>query len=117
MVLTANDAAKESFSITLQHIVKVVRIAYLIVAIVFVANGLYLTLRKVKQQNVNVRFGINHISKVKFPSVTFCYKYKHGGKDAILAYRDQLFEKWKESGNFKRNCRNTMAHIINIIQV
>ena len=110
MAVAVDGLSKQSFKFTLQQMVKVVRIVYVVVAIVCVGKGLYQTLIKVQKENVNIRSGIDHESKIKFPSVTFCYKYKHGGKDAILAYHNQLFEGWKESGKFKRDCKYNYTH-------
>ena len=101
----AGVAPQYSFEKTLKGIVNVIRIAYLIFAVTFVFWGLYSTLMKVQQQNIHVRLGIDHASKIRFPSVTFCYKYKHGSKEALLGYNYQLFDRWKKSGNNKW-CKN-----------
>ena len=33
-----------------------------------------------------------------YPSITFCYKYKYGGKDVFQNYYPYLYEKWKKEG-------------------
>ena len=79
-------------------VVKCLRIAYLIFAAVFVCHGLYNTILKVQNQHISVASGVDVVSKFKFPSVTFCHKYKHGSKNALLTYSNKLFGKWKNSG-------------------
>ena len=93
-----------SFPNIVKTITKILKIAYLIFAVVLVCYGLYNTVIKVQQQNVSIKLGVKVLSKIKFPSVTFCHKYKHGGKNALLTYSHQLFEKWKKSGNMLLHC-------------
>ena len=100
MVVITDNKFQRSFHNTLQQIVKVVRLAYLILAVVLVCRGLYETFTKVQEQAINVRAERKLVSSIKFPSVTFCYKYKHGTKEVMSAYSHQLFDKWKESGRF-----------------
>ena len=100
MMVVMKNEFQRSFQNTLHQIVKVVRLAYLILAVVLVCRGLYVTITKVQQQAINVRAERKLVSSIKFPSVTFCYKYKHGTKGVMSAYKYQLFDKWKESGRF-----------------
>ena len=78
---------------------KILENAYLICAAVLVCYGLSNTIVKVQEQNIGVKFGVEVVPKIKFPSITFCYKYKHGSKNALLTYNNQLFQKWQKSGN------------------
>ena len=95
----AIDAPICSFTNIVKIIVKILKISYLIFAAVFVCYGLYNTIAKVQQQNISVKLGVQVVPKLKFPSVTFCHKYKHGSKNALLTYSHHLFDKWKKSGN------------------
>ena len=88
-----------SFLGVVKTIVKCIKVAYLICAIAFVCYGLYNTIEKLRHQHISVASGVEVVSKFKFPSVTFCYKYKHGSKNALLTYNNQLFGKWNKSGN------------------
>ena len=115
MAVLTNIMFCRSFENTLQQIVKVIRLAYLLLAVLLVCQGLYKTLIKVRQQKVNVRHERKLVSSIKFPSVTFCYKYEHDTKDVMSAYSHQLFEKWKESGRLKI-CTNTTPRLVMIKQ-
>ena len=110
MVNKAEVGSDSPSKTIIKQTVRIVRNMYLLCAVVFVSHGLYKTLRKVQEQNVNVSTEIKLVSKIKFPSVTFCHKYKHGGKDAMLAYSNQLLGKWKESG--KNNSYHVISYII-----
>ena len=105
MAVLTSEVSRQNLNKTSKNVVKGIRIAYMLFAMLFVCQGLYNTLIKVQQQNVNVRSAIKYLSKIKLPSITFCHKYKHGGKEAILNYNKQLFEKWTKSSKFQ-NCIN-----------
>ena len=77
---------------------KVVKIVYLIFAVCFLCHGFYKTVNKLIDGNVLLKEEIEVLQKVKYPSITFCYKYKHGSKDAIHTYNWHFFDKWKKSG-------------------
>ena len=95
-----DDTLDLSFHRILQQVVKFVRLAYLLLAVALVCQGLYVTLAKVRQETVSVRDERKLVSSIKFPSVTFCYKFKHGTKEVMSAYSHQLLDKWKQSGRF-----------------
>ena len=95
----AVDVPGCSFINVVKVIVRILKITYLIFAVAFVCYGLYNTIVKVQQKNISVNLGVQVVPKIKFPSITFCYKYKHGSKNALLTYNNQLFQKWKKSGN------------------
>ena len=97
-MVEAIDMPKTSFSTILKAIVTIVKTAYLIFAALFVCYGFYNTVARVQQGTINVKSGVQVVSKVKFPSITFCHKFRYGGKDALLAYSNLLFQKWKKSG-------------------
>ena len=87
-----------SFANIVKIIVNIFKCAYLIFAAIFVCYGFYNTIVKIQQHSIGIKYGVQVVPKIKFPSVTFCHKYKHGGKNALLTYTHQLFEKWKKSG-------------------
>ena len=96
----ADGGATSYFLLIVKTIAKILKILYLILATIFVCHSLYTTVSKVEKEKVNIKVGVTVISKIKFPSITFCHKYKHGGKDALTAYSTHLFESWKKSGKF-----------------
>ena len=88
-----------SFLSIVKVIAKILKNAYLIFAAVFLCYEFYNTIDKVRQQKISVNLGVEVVPKIKYPSITFCHKYKHGSKNALLTYNNQLFGKWKKSGN------------------
>ena len=87
--------------ITWSHLIpKCVRIAFLLFAALFVCYGFYNTMDKVKQGNVLMKEEVQILPKLTYPSVTFCYKYRHGTKDVMKNYQIYLLDKWKRTGNF-----------------
>ena len=78
--------------------VKAIKIAYIILASCFVCHGFYKTMEKMKEGNILVRDQVYVLPKIKYPSVTFCYKYKHGSKKALETYASHFTQKWKASG-------------------
>ena len=77
---------------------KLIRTGFLIFGISFVIYGFYRTMLKVSQQNILISEEVVVKEKFTYPSITFCYKYKHGGKDVFRNYYPSLYDKWKESG-------------------
>ena len=77
---------------------KVINITYIVFASCLVCYGLYKSIERMKEGKVLVREEVRVLPKMKYPSVTFCYKYKHGRKEAMQTYRSHFIEKWKKSG-------------------
>ena len=77
---------------------KLIRTGFLIFGIGFVLYGFYRTMLKVSQQNILIAEEVVVKEKFTYPSITFCYKYKHGGKDVFRNYYPSLYNKWKKSG-------------------
>ena len=76
----------------------VVRGIFLIFGMTVVLYGFYGTMREVNQMKVLLQEEVEIKEKYLYPSITFCYKYKHGGKEALRNYYPFLFEKWKDQG-------------------
>ena len=77
---------------------KLIRGCFLLFGIGFVLYGFYRTMLKVGQNNVLISEEVVVEDKYTYPSITFCYKYKHGGKDVLKNYYPSLYEKWKLLG-------------------
>ena len=77
---------------------KVIRGGFVIFGICMVCIGFYNTMMQVGQRNILMREELVHEEKYRYPSITFCYKYKHGGKDVFQNYYPYLYKKWKKAG-------------------
>ena len=77
---------------------KVIRGGFVIFGICMVCVGFYNTLLQVSQRNILMRQELFHEEKYRYPSITFCYKYKHGGKDVFQNYYPHVYKKWKTAG-------------------
>ena len=77
---------------------KLIRTGFLIFGIGFLFYGFYRTMLKVSQQNILISEEVVVKEKFTYPSITFCYKYKHGGKDVFRNYYPSLYERWIKSG-------------------
>ena len=109
-MLTKSVELKDSLKIT--HLVtKLVRTGFVIFGVVYVLYGFAKTMQKFKAGNVLVKEEVFYPQKYVYPSITFCYKYKHRGKNIINAYFQDLFEKLKQSG--KLFSTNDVIHIQN----
>ena len=83
---------------TCQSLLQLALVLYVLFALLFVSYGLHKTIIKMKDERTLVKESHLVPDKIKYPSITFCYKYKHGGKDAFGIYYKKFFEKWKRSG-------------------
>ena len=79
-------------------VINFVRCVYVVVAAVIVCRGFYHAYEKFKSEDVSTRQEYNSVDKLRYPSITFCYKYKHGSKRAIDNYLPRLAEKAKNKG-------------------
>ena len=101
-----------SSSNVLTCILTFVRFLYIGVAICFVCFGYYETMLIAKQGNRHVKEEVTVLSKYRYPSITFCYVFKHGGKDVWSLYFRHFIEKWKQSGNWNAiNLHGRYIHI------
>ena len=80
---------------------KTIRIMFILFGIGFVFYGFYRTMVKVNQGNVLIREEVHAKQKHIYPSITFCYKFKHGTKDVLRNYYPLLYKKWQKSGKEK----------------
>ena len=81
-----------------QNLPRVVRGIFVLFAIFFVCRAFYKTLLKAQDGNVLIKEEVRVFHRYKYPSITFCYKYKHGGKEVLRNYYPRLYKKWKKSG-------------------
>ena len=58
---------------------------------------------KMMSQDVFTRREVKVAEKLRYPSVTFCYKYKHGSKRVFDNYLPRLYEQAKKNGMFLKN--------------
>ena len=84
----------------LEMMLKFGRFFYIGGALYFVCVGFYTTMLKVKENHVSIKEEIQVLPKYRYPSLTFCYVFKHGGKDVMEMFYQHLFDKWKQSGNW-----------------
>ena len=100
------------------HLVaKCIRAVFVLFGVVYVLYGFTKTMQKFSEGNVLVKEQVLSPTKYKYPSVTFCYKYKHGSKDVLHNYYPDLFRKWKQSGKlscFLYGYHNNFNILVNI---
>ena len=106
-----NSEMKDCHHQTTSFIAKGVRTAFVIFGIVYVMYGFIKSMQKFQEGNVNIKEEVISQKKFRYPSVTFCYKYKHGTKDVLHNYYPDLYEKWRKSGN-----AIFISHLIHIYQ-
>ena len=81
---------------------KIIRVGFLFFGIGFVLYGFYGTMVKVNQSHILMSEEVVVKEKYTYPSITFCYKYKHGDKNVLKNYYPSLFDKWKHLGKLIR---------------
>ena len=94
----------------LKLILKALRLMYIGGAIYFVSFGYYTTFLMAKARYRNVEEEVKVLEKYRYPSITFCYVFKHtqhdgsdthdGGKYVWTLYYRHLIQQWMKSGNF-----------------
>ena len=77
-----------------------VRYIYILIAVVVVCLGFYNAYQKMISQDVFTRREVKVAEKLRYPSVTFCYKYKHGSKRVIDNFLPRFYESAKDQGTF-----------------
>ena len=80
---------------TLKNVVRGIFVTFGMIVVLY---GFYGTVREVNQMKVLLQEEVEIKEKYLYPSITFCYKFKHGGKEALRNYHSFLFEKWKDQG-------------------
>ena len=80
---------------TLKNVVRGIFVTFGTIVVLY---GFYGTMREVNQMKVLLQEEVEIKEKYLYPSITFCYKIKHGGKEALRNYLSFLFEKWKDQG-------------------
>ena len=88
----------KSYSCTLSQIFHFARLLYVVAASVIVCHSIYNGYKKMKAETVLVKSEIQDFDQMRYPSITFCYKYKHGLKHATVNYFPYLYEKAKQEG-------------------
>ena len=81
-----------------QKLRQILRNIYVIFGIMVVCYGFYNTMSKAKEGNILMSDQVHVLTKYIYPSVTFCYKFKHGSKSAIENYYPYIYEQGKTSG-------------------
>ena len=96
------------------RMIKFVRILYLVIAVVITCNACFKSIRKMKEANVLSNEETRVLDHMRYPSITFCYKYKHGSKHAVRNYLPYIFEKGKQEGNdiYFTHITDTSLHYI-----
>ena len=49
-------------------------------------------------ENVLLKQEVHDLDKMRYPSITFCYTYKHGSKHASTNYLPYFYEKAEQEG-------------------
>ena len=74
---------------------------YIIVAVVLVCRGFYNAYEKLQFEDVSIRQEYRTSSQRRYPSITFCYKYKHGTKRVFESYFPKFYEEAKRKGIYQ----------------
>ena len=82
-------------------VINFVRCVYVVVATIIVCRGFYHAYEKFRSEDVSTRQEYNSVDKLRYPSITFCYKYKHGSKRAFDNYLLRLAKKAKHEGKYQ----------------
>ena len=75
------------------------RFVYLSIAIVIVSKGFYSGYNKMVEEDLSYRQEYKVFEKMRYPSVTFCYKYNHGSKKVMDNYLPMFYEIARKNGN------------------
>ena len=82
----------------LNKFIKFTRYLYVIIAMILVILGFYNAYDKFQSEDVSTRQEYRTSAQRRYPSITFCYKYKHGTKRAIDNYLPKFYEVAKRKG-------------------
>ena len=111
-----------SIANTIASLLGVIRIIYIVGALIFVGYTYYTTILLAKQQNLIIKEEVRAASKYLYPSITFCYVFKNdkkcsscndvkngtlylgkdekNGKHVRWLYYLHYIRKWKETGMY-----------------
>ena len=85
----------------LSNFIKSTRNLYIIVAIVLVCRGFYNAYEKLQYEDISIRQEYRTSPQRRYPSITFCYKYKHGTKRVFESYYPKFYEEAKRKGIYQ----------------
>ena len=81
-------------------IMSIIRYVYVAIALGLVANAFYNEYEKMMTEDVSRRQEYRTSEQRRYPSVTFCNKFKHGSKQAFESYLPKLVEKARDNGKY-----------------
>ena len=90
---------------------KLIRVVYIGIAIYYVCYGYYTTILMAKEANLMVKDEVSVLKKYRYPSLTFCYLYKHGlgqtgHKSLDEVSSTESFDDVKAEANGRKKIRN-----------
>ena len=95
---SSNHKTRKVRKASLSFIISVVRCIYVLVAAAIVCRGFYHAIEKFISEDVSTRQEYHTIERRRYPSITFCYKYKHGTKRVIDNYLPKFRNRAREKG-------------------
>ena len=81
-----------------QNILYIFRMIYVAIGTVVVCYGFQRGYKKFISYNIVIKEQVYTLDKMRYPSITFCYKFKHGSKDVIQNYYPFLFQMAEQQG-------------------
>ena len=84
-------------------IMSIIRYVYVAIALGLVANAFYNEYEKMISEDVSRRQEYHTSEQRRYPSITFCNKFKHGSKLAFETYLPKLVEKARDHGKYSKN--------------
>ena len=84
----------------LNSIITLIRYVYVVIAVGLVCNAIYKEYDKMVTEDVSRRQEYHTSKQRRYPSVTFCYKFKHGTKQVMDNYLPKFVEKAKNNGMY-----------------
>ena len=88
--------------VELNTIMTTIRYVYVGIALGLVGNAFYNEYEKMMTEDVSRRQEYRNSEHRRYPSITFCNKFKHGSKQAVDNYLPKFVEKARDNGNFSR---------------
>ena len=85
-----NKMTTHSSENLLKLCIKLIRVVYIGVAIYYVCYGYYTTILMAKEANLMVKDEVSVLKKYRYPSLTFCYLYKHGVRQTGRTSLDEV---------------------------
>ena len=95
---SSKDKVRPFQKARLNLILTFVRFLYVVVATGIVCRGFYHAYKKFISEDVSTRQEYNTVDKLRYPSITLCYKYKHGSKRILDNYLPKFTEKAQNEG-------------------